>query len=98
MYQYIINNGLSSADGALNPTDCPLILLTSEEVDKTPKIPQLESVIIHTPNARDARVCKTESRQNCITGTIVTPRHTKDGTPIAFGYLLTPNGAVLRSD
>ena len=38
-------------------------------------------------------------RQNfCLCGTIFTPRRTKDGAPIAFGYLLTEKWAVLCDD
>lgn len=98
MYQYRINKGLTVFEGIPGEDDCRLVLLTSEELDKLPKIPGLESVLSHTPNARDARVCKAEPRKNCITGTIVTPRRTKDGIPIAFGYLLTPKAIVLCDD
>ena len=67
-----------------------LVLLTSEELERGASIPGLERVLCHTPSARDARVCKAEARRDCLCGTIVTPRCTRDGAPIAFGYLLTP--------
>lgn len=75
-----------------------LVLLTSEELERGVSIPGLERVLCHTPSARDARVCKAEARHNCLCGTIVTPRRTRDGVPIAFGYLLTPGWVVLCDD
>ena len=75
-----------------------LVLLTSEELERGASIPGLERVLCHTPSARDARVCKAEARRDCLCGTIVTPRCTRDGAPIAFGYLLTPGWMVLCDD
>ena len=75
-----------------------LVLLTSEELERGATIPGLERVLCHTPSARDARVCKAEARRDCLCGTIVTPRCTRDGAPIAFGYLLTPGWMVLCDD
>ena len=98
MYQYNMNQGLTMFEGTPGPEECTLILLTSEELDRLPNVPGLEPVLSHTPNARDARVCKAEPHRNCLSGTIVTPRHTKEGTPIDFGYLLTPRWVVLCDD
>ena len=61
-------------------------------------IPDLEHIIHHTPSAQDSHTCKAEFRHDGLCGTIVTPRRTKDGAPIAFGYLLTENWAVLCDD
>ena len=61
-------------------------------------IPDLEHIIHHTPSAQDSHTCKAEFRHDGLCGTIVTPRRTKDGAPIAFGYLLTKNWAVLCDD
>lgn len=98
MYQYNITKGLTAFEGMPEQEECTLLLLTSEELDRLPNLPGLEPVLSHTPNARDARVCKAEPRRNCLAGTIVTPRHTKDGIPISFGYLLTPKWVVLCDD
>lgn len=75
-----------------------LTLLTSEELSHTPSLPGLETVLHHMPPARDARVCKAEFRGDCLCGTVFTPRKTKDGQPIAFGYLLTRQHLVLCDD
>lgn len=98
MYQYNITKGLTMFEGTPEQEECTLLLLTSEELDRLPDLPWLEPALSHTPNARDARVCKAEPRRNCLTGTIVTPRHTKDGVPISFGYLLMPKWVVLCDD
>ena len=69
-----------------------LVLLTSQELSQHPELKCLEGVLQHTPLARDARVCKAEARRDCLCGTIVTPRYTKEGERIAFGYMLTASG------
>lgn len=95
MELYSIDHGLAPMEGKQADTTCSLALLTPEELEQGVSIPGLEHILCHTPNPRDARICKAESRRDCLCGTIVTPRRTKDGVPIAFGYLLTPGWVVL---
>lgn len=95
MYQYRIGPTLVPLEGPPAPEECILVLLPSEELARNPILPGLEQTLIHTPPARDARVCKAEVRRHCLCGTIVTPRHTRDQVPIAFGYLLAPSRVVL---
>ena len=61
-------------------------------------MPGLEEVLRHTPSARDARVCKAEVRRDCLSGTVVIPRQSREGDRVAFGYLLTRDRAVLCDD
>lgn len=75
-----------------------LVLLTSQELSQHPELKCLEGVLQHTPLARDARVCKAEARRDCLCGTIVTPRYTKEGERIAFGYMLTASVVVICDD
>ena len=75
-----------------------VLLLSSQELSDHPADPLGEDILPHTPLARDARVCKGEVRGDYLCGTVVTPRHTKSGTQIAFGYLLTREVAVLCDD
>ena len=86
MYQYRIGSNLTPLSGKPDPDTCVLTLLSSEELDQNLQLPGLEQVLRHTPTARDARVCKAEPHRNYLCGTIVTPRHTKEKAPIAFGY------------
>ena len=98
MYQYRIGPTLVPLEEDPAPEDSVLVLLTSEELARNPVLLGLEQTLIHTPPARDARVCKAEIRRHCLCGTIVTPRHTRDQSPIAFGYLLAPGRVVLCDD
>lgn len=75
-----------------------LAVLTSDELSHTPSLPGLEAVLHHTPLARDAQVCKAEVRRDCLCGTVRTPRTTKEGVRISFGYLLTGTHLVLCDD
>ncbi len=74
--------------------DDVLILITSQELMQE----NGDALLDHTPTARDARVCKAEMRHGCLCGTIVVPRQTFDGLPMAFGYLLTRTRLVLCDD
>lgn len=98
MELYSINTGLTPIEKRSPSDACVLALLTSEELERGEPIPGLENVLRHIPAARDAHVCKAESRRNCLCGTIVTPRYTKKRTPIAFGYLLEPGWVILCDD
>ncbi len=98
METYLLGQSLELLSGSAGPESPTLTLLTSEELAHTQSLPGLESVLHHTPPARDARVCKAEVRGDCLCGTVFTPRRTKDGQPIAFGYLLTERRMVLCDD
>lgn len=98
MYLYNICAAMEALEKVPAPGGSTLVLLTSEELKKGVAIPGLEQIIHHTPSAQDARTCKAEFRHDCLCGTIFTPRRTKDGAPIAFGYLLTEKWAVLCDD
>ena len=98
MYLYNIRAALEQLEHIPDSGGSVLILLTSEELKQGAGVSGLEHILCHTPSAQDARVCKAESRHNCLCGTIVTPRHTKEHTPIAFGYLLTEGRVVLCDD
>ena len=98
METYSLGPALELLSRPAEPEDCTRTLLSSEELSHTPSLPGLETVLHHTPPARDARVCKAELRGDCLCGTVFTPRKTKDGQPIAFGYLLTGRHVVLCDD
>lgn len=98
MYLYNICASLDQLEQIPSSEGSVLVLLTSEELERGIHVPGLEHILCHTPSPRDAHVCKAESRRDCLCGTIVTPRRTKDGAPIAFGYLLTEKWAVLCDD
>ncbi|MGE4277723.1 MAG: CorA family divalent cation transporter [Lawsonibacter sp.] len=98
MDTYLIGQTLVPLTRQPEPGDRILLLLTSEELTQPPAVPGLEHVLHHTPPARDARVCKAEVRRDCLCGTVVTPRYTKSGERIVFGYLLTKDRAVLCDD
>ena len=98
MYLYNICAAMNPLEGISASGRNVLVLLTSEELEKGVDIPGLERIIRHTPSVQGARACKAEFRHDCLCGTIITPRRTKDGAPIAFGYLLTEKWAVLCDD
>ena len=95
MELYSIDHGLAPMEDKQADTACTLVLLTPDELEQGVSVPGLEHILCHTPNPRDARLCKAEPRRDCLCGTVVTPRRTKDGVPIAFGYLLPPGWVVL---
>lgn len=97
MEQYDIAT-LAPLSAASPQEACILTLLTSEELEKRAGETGAEELLCHTPAARDARVCKAEAHKGFLSGTIVTPRHTRGRTPIAFGYLLTDRQMVLCDD
>ena len=94
---YRIGQTLAALEQMPETGEGTLVLLTSEELDKCTSLPGLEGTLHHTPLARDARGCKGEWRRGCLCGTVTTPRHTRTGSPIAFGYLLTGTQVVLWS-
>ena len=98
METYLLGREVTPLDRAPKAEEAVLVLLTSGELDQHPELPGLEETLHHTPAARDARVCKAEARRACLCGTVVTPRRTRDGERIAFGYLLTARRLVLCDD
>lgn len=98
MDTYLIHQTLIPINRTPEPGEQVLFLFTSEELAHQPAIPGLDGILHHTPTARDAKVCKAEVRRDCLCGTVVTPRRTKGGGRIAFGYLLTSDRAVLCDD
>ena len=98
MYCYTIAQTLVPCAGPPGGEEPAAVLLTSDELAARPALPGLEGVLHHVPAARDARVCKAEARLDCVTGTLVLPRATREGARLAFGYLLTPRRLVLVDD
>lgn len=98
MYLYRIDMGLLPAREAEAAEGCLLVLVTSEELEGKVSPAGLEHLLCHTPSARDARVCKAESRHGSLCGTIAMPRRSKNRVPIAFGYLLTQKCVILCDD
>ena len=98
MYLYDIHSALAPLSGTIGENTCVLALLTSAELEQNIKLPGLEDLLCHTPTAREAHICKAETHRNYLSGTIVTPRHTKGLTPISFGYLLTSRCVILCDD
>ena len=98
MYIYGLGQSLTLLEGVPAPGTAAVCLLTSEELDRNPRLPGLEEVLRHTPSARDARVCKAEVRRGYLSGTVVIPRQSREGARVAFGYLLTRDRAVLCDD
>ena len=98
MYVYGLGQSLTLLEGMPASGTAAVYLLTSEELDRNPKLPGLEEVLRHTPSARDARVCKAEARRDCLSGTVVIPRRGREGDRVALGYLLTRDRAVLCDD
>ena len=86
MHWYTIQETLTHTDHPPQPETPAVVLLTSEELDHHPTLPGLETVLLHTPSAQDAKVCKADVRWDCLSGTLVLPRQEKDegrtsGTP-----------------
>ena len=98
MYIYGLGQSMTPLEEAPAPGTAAVYLLSSEELDRNPRLPGLEQVLHHTPGARDARVCKAEVRRDCLSGTVVIPRRGREGDRVAFGYLLTRDRAVLCDD
>lgn len=98
MEEYILEKTLTPLDRPARPGEATAAVLTSDELAHSGSLPGLEAVLHHTPLARDVRVCKAETRRDCLCGTVRVPRRTRSGAPIAFGYLLTGEHLVLCDD
>ena len=98
MEAYLLENTMKLLEEPLSSDAWTLILLSSDELVHAKPFPGVEAQLHHMPLSRDARVCKAEVRKDCLCGTVFTPRETKDGKPIAFGYLLTGKHLVVCDD
>ena len=75
-------HGSCALTGRGHGTDCALIA-------------GLERTLHHTPQARDAKVCKAEVRSDCMAGTLVVPQSRKNGEALRCGYLVKARRVVL---
>ena len=98
MHWYTIQETLTHTDHPPQPETPAVVLLTSEELEHHPTLPGLETVLLHTPSAQDAKVCKADVRWDCLSGTLALPRQGKDATRTAYGYLIAQNRVVLVDD
>lgn len=98
MENYSIGQTLTGLKHIPEGESTVFLLFSSAELDKKPSILGLEQSLHHMPAARDARVCKAEVRRDCLCGTVVTPRFTREGKRIAFSYLITGNRLVICDD
>lgn len=98
MYWYEIGENLVSLNSEPGPDRPAVLVLTSEELSRQPKLPGLEKVLRHAPAARDARACRTEVRSDCLTGTLSLPKSSKSGIRLTYGYLITGARVVLVDD
>lgn len=98
MHWYAIQETLTHTDHPPQPETPAVVLLTSEELDHHPTLPGLETVLLHTPSAQDAKVCKADVRWDCLSGTLVLPRQEKDEGRTTYGYLIAQNRVVLVDD
>ena len=98
MYWYAIGQNLTPSEHPLPPETPGAVLLTSEELSLHPDLPGLAGFLLHTPAARDARVCKTEVHPGFLSGTWVFPKNSRAGAPLAFGWLIAPGRVVLVDD
>ena len=98
MKWYLIGETLSLLERAPEERETAAVLLTSDELAHTAELSGLARVLHHTPQARDARVCKAEVRSDCLSGTLALPRSGKDGARLGCGYLVTGTRVVLVDD
>ena len=98
MHWYTIQETLTHTDHPPQSETPAVVLLTSAELDHHPTLSGLETVLLHTPSAQDAKVCKADVRWDCLSGTLVLPRQGKDAVRTTYGYLITQNRMVLVDD
>ena len=98
MYIYFLGEKLRPLDRVPSQGEPALVLLSSEELAQRPALAGLEETLHHVPSARVARVCKAEVRRDCLCGTVTTPRRTRGGERISFGYLVAARRLVLCDD
>ena len=98
MQYYQIGQTLLALQDPPPPEQPSLLLLTSDERISLPDSFPADAAIRHTPLGREAHITKAEVHRGFLCGTVRTPRFTKSGNPIAFGYLLSGNQLVLCDD
>lgn len=97
MYQYHISSTIVPSS---EPTEnCNILTFTTtDELETLSHSRQSNPIFTHLCPAKDIHTCKAETRHDCVSGTIMTPRTTKGKNPIAFSYLLTKKQLVLCDD
>ena len=75
-----------------------VLLVNSDELTHLRAAKEFDKRIIHTPLAKDAKVCKAEVRSDCLSGTLLMPYRGKNGERLACAYLITENCVVLVDD
>ena len=96
MERYTLAKALTRPDRPLREDEPALLILTPEELSHPPALEDgWAGLLPHIPSAGDARRCKLELKRESLCGTVVTPRFTKGGVRISFGYLLTRHRLVL---
>lgn len=84
-----ISGTLAPVSQLPGPETAAAVLLSSEELTHLPETLAAVPYLPHTPLARDASLTKAEVHRGYLCGTVVTPRRTRNGTSISFGYLLS---------
>ena len=95
---YAIRQTLTPLEREPAADEAAVLLLTSDELAHLQGPSELAGVLVHTPGARDARVCKAEVRSNYLSGTLSLPEHGRNGERIGCGYLVTRERVVLVDD
>ena len=98
MYEYKLGTKKQPATSALTESATRVLLVSSEELEKGIRIPGLEDLLHHVPLSRDAHTCKAEPNRTYLSGTIVTPRYTRDKKSISFGFLIQSKCIILCDD
>ena len=70
---YAIRQTLTPLEREPAADEAAVLLLTSDELAHLLEPSELAEVLVHTPGARDARVCKAEVRSNYLSGTLSLP-------------------------
>lgn len=98
MRWYELNKTLTAVEHEPGADTAAVVLMTSDELSHCAPVAGLERTLHHTPQARDAKVCKAEVRSDCMAGTLVVPQSWKNGEALRCGYLVTARRAVLVDD
>lgn len=82
------------------PTDdtAAIVLLSSTELERHPRLSGLEEVLSHLSEVHEARLCKAEAHAQCLTGILALPCTAKSALHRTYRYLLTQNRVVLLDD
>lgn len=78
-------------------TNC-VLLVNSDELTHLRADKEFDKRIIHAPLAKDAKVCKAETRSDCMSGTLLMPYRGKEGKRLACAYLITEKCIILIDD